>query len=319
MKMLENISDTLMATLHRIYEKKKALDALRPLPYSALGRLKEELNVEWTYNSNSIEGNTLTLVETRIVLEQGITIGGKTLREHFEITNHREAIGYVESLVAQPDSLSEREILNIHALVLANIDKMRSGKYRDMGVRIAGAGFVPPDALQVPGLMAELIEAVRTNPENLGIVELATWFHHRFVWIHPFFDGNGRTVRLAMNLMLMQAGFPPAVILRNDRKKYYEALKQADAGRYDKLLLLVLQALERSLNIYLQAHSAGSDDHYREISNLVEEEQMPYGAEYLSLLARRGLIDAYKDGRNWLTTKRAVRDYMANRQRKRKV
>ncbi len=138
---------------------------------------------------------------------------------------------------------------------------------------------------------------------------MATIFHHKFVWIHPFFDGNGRTVRLAMNLLLMNAGFPPAIILSNDRKKYYSALNKANKGDYRKLMLVISQALERTLNIYLNA-LPDSDDDYKVISNLVQEEAVPYGQDYISLLARQGKIDAYKEGRNWLTSKKAIEDYI---------
>jgi len=164
--------------------------------------------------------------------------------------------------------------------------------------------------------MDELLSFIKENPLNLNVIELATVFHHRFVWIHPFFDGNGRTVRLAMNLLLMKQGFPPAIILTNDRAKYYAALNDANKGRYGKLMLLMAQAIERTLNIYLNA-MPGSTLEYIEISNLVEEENLPYGQEYISLLARKGKIDAYKEGRNWLTTKEAVEDYVKKQKHKR--
>ena len=147
-------------------------------------------------------------------------------------------------------------------------------------------------------------------------IELASVFHHKFVWIHPFFDGNGRTVRLAMNLLLMRKGFPPAIILKNDRKKYYDALNQANNGNYQKLILLMSQAIERTLNIYLNA-LPDSEYEYSYISDIVSEPNTPYGQEYISLLARQGKIDAYKEGRNWLTTKNAIDNYIENRQRKR--
>jgi hypothetical protein len=147
---------------------------------------------------------------------------------------------------------------------------------------------------------------------------LATLFHHRFVWIHPFFDGNGRTVRLAMNLLLLRNGYPPAIILRADRKKYYEALNQANNGQYKKLQLLMIQAVERTLNIYLAA-LPGSIYEYSTITTIIEEERLPYGQEYLSLLARQGKIDAYKEGNVWYTSKEAVDSYINNRKRQRKI
>jgi len=161
-----------------------------------------------------------------------------------------------------------------------------------------------------------LVQFLNENSLGLNDIELAAIFHHKFVWIHPFFDGNGRTVRLVMNLLLMRRGFPPAIILKNDRKKYYEALNQANNGNYQKLILLMCQAVERTLNIYLNA-LPDNDQEYDIIANIVNEPGSPYGQEYISLLARQGKIDAYKEGRNWLTTKKAIDDYINNRQRKR--
>lgn len=183
-----------------------------------------------------------------------------------------------------------------------------------------GANFLLPNALKVNDLMGELIGWVNNNPLQINAVALASVFHHRFVHVHPFFDGNGRTVRLIMNLLLMKEGYPPAVILKNDRKKYYDALNQANKGSYGKLLLLVAQALERSLNIYLNAYPSESlDDEYQSIAEIVSEPDVPYGQEYVSLLARQGKIDAYKEGRNWLTSKTAVKNYIQNRERERKL
>jgi Fic family protein len=302
-------------SLERIAAKKKQLSQKRPLPAVALQKIKEGLSVEWTYNSNSIEGNTLTLRETRIVLEEGMTVKGKSMREHFEITNHHDAIEFVENLVSQHNPLRERDILDIHQLVMLKIEKEFSGRFRNAGVRIVGANFLPPNARKVPDLMAELVNFINQNPLGLHEVILAAVFHHRFVWIHPFFDGNGRTVRLVMNLILMQHGYPPAIILKNDRKKYYDALNQANNGSYKKLLLLVIQALERSLDIYISSFQ-DTDDEYLPISSIVMEADMPYGQEYVSLLARSGKIDAYKEGRNWLTTQKAVREYVVKKKKK---
>ena len=302
--------------LERILGKKTELDKLRPIPAYALKSIKESLMIEWTYNSNSIEGNTLTLQETKMVIEEGFTIKGKSLREHFEAVNHQEAIEFVENLVSDNYLLKERDILNIHELVLQKIEKDFAGRFRTSGVRISGANFVPPNALKIDGYINELVDWVNTS--DLDIIIKSTIFHHRFVWIHPFFDGNGRTVRLLFNLLLMKEGFPPAIILKNDRKKYYDALNFANNGNYSKLALLILQALERSLDIYLGSLN-NTYDNYLPISDIVEEEKLPYGQEYISLLARKGKIDAFKEGRNWLTTKDAVLDYIENRDRKRKL
>lgn len=308
--------EELQPFFNRLEQKLDLIKQNRPLSSIALNKIQEALTVEWTYNSNSIEGNTLSLRETQMVLQEGITIKGKSLREHFEAKNHERAVNYLYKLIETNEEFSFKEVLSLHALVMNSIEEEFAGRIRNGGVRISGANFVPPNALKVSGLVDELMLFVKKNPLNLNTLELATVFHHRFVWIHPFFDGNGRTVRLVMNLLLMKAGFPPAIILTIDRKKYYTALNSANKGNYSKLMLLMAQALERTLNIYLNA-LPGNASEYTEISNLVEEENLPYGQEYISLLARRGKIDAYKEGRNWLTTKEAVEDYIKNRKRKR--
>lgn len=304
---LDNIN-SLSLSFERLYEKKALLAKSRPIPASALQKIKEGLSLEWTYNSNSIEGNTLSLNETKLILQEGITIKGKSLREHFEAHNHEKAIAYLYSLVNEHYKLRSVDILSLHGLVMRSIEDDFAGRIRNGGVRIVGANFTPPNAVKVAQLIDELISFVNDNPMGLNDIVLSTLFHHRLVWIHPFFDGNGRTVRLAMNLILLKKGFPPAIILKNDRKKYYDALNQANQGSYKKLCLMMVQALERSLNIFLNA-LPGADE-YELISNLVEEEAFPYGQEYISLLARTGKIDAYKEGRNWLTTKSAIRNYV---------
>lgn len=305
------------STFERLYDKLAVLQQSRPLPAIALHKIKESLTIEWTYNSNSIEGNTLTLRETQMVLQEGITVKGKSLREHFEAKNHEKAIDYLYSLVNENYTLRSIDILSLHELVLRMIEDEFAGRIRNGGVRITGANFVPPNANKVSDLLDELIDFVNTNPLGLNDIEVATVFHHKLVWIHPFFDGNGRTVRLAMNLLLMRKGFPPAIILKNDRKKYYEALNQANSGNYQKLMLLMSQALERTLNIYISS-LPDNDYDFQEISNIVSEpNELPYSQEYISLLARQGKIDAHKEGRNWFTTKKAIEEYMANRKRMR--
>jgi Fic family protein len=311
------VDDEINVHLSRLESKKKELDTHRPLPTFIVEKIKTNLALEWTYNSNAIEGNTITLRETQMILEEGVTIKGKSLREHFETFNHHKAISFLYQLAAASEPIRGIDILKLHEIVLNNIEEHYAGRIRTGNVRINGANFTPPAASKVSELFDELIEWIQLNPNGLDMVSLATLFHHRFVWIHPFFDGNGRTVRLAMNLLLLRNGYPPAIILRADRKKYYEALNQANNGQYKKLQLLMIQAVERTLNIYLAA-LPGSTYEYSSITTLIEEERMPYGQEYLSLLARQGKIDAYKEGNVWYTSKNAVNSYMVNRKRQRK-
>lgn len=314
----ENIglSAELSQLIQRIEQKKQQLDALRPIPAIQLRSIKESLSLEWTYNSNRIEGNTITLQETQLIIEEGMTVKGKSLREHFETLNHHDAIAVVEEYAQANTPLKAREILDLHALVLQRIEKDFAGRYRTSGVRITGANFSPPNARQVDDLMEDLLTWFNQESNHLPLLVRTAVFHHRFVWIHPFFDGNGRTVRLVQNLLLMRAGYPPAVVLANDRKKYYRALNLANTENYHALILLLLQAAERSLDIYLSALDNRQED-YRPLSDIVEDERVPYGVEYLSLLARQGKIDAYKEGRNWLSTYDAVLAYRSNRKRKR--
>ncbi len=292
----------------RISKKKGILDTHRPFAPDILNRLRDDFTLEWTFNSNHIEGNTLSIAETKMILEDGITVGGKTLREHFEVINHEKAIHFLEGLVDQSEVLRSIDILSLHELVLANIMDEYAGRIRPGMVRIVGANFTPPNAQKVPDLLEDLVNYINSNPKGYDIITLATLFHHRFVWIHPFNDGNGRTVRLAMNLLLMREGYPPFFILSKDRKKYITALNHANKGNYQKLLLLMNQAVERSLNIYISS-MGGSYDDYIPTANIANDPDVPYGQEYLSLLARRGRIDAYKEGRVWLTTKAAVKNY----------
>jgi Fic family protein len=302
----------LQPLLDRIQENQVIIAAARPLPITALARIKHDIGLEWTYNSNSIEGNSLTLAETKIVLEEGMTIGGKSLREHFEAINHDKAIHYLEEIVSHEYELRSVDLLKLHELVMKNIDDEFGGRIRNGLVRIIGANFTPPAPPKVSDLLTELIEDINLNRPGLNIGVLATIFHHRFVWIHPFFDGNGRTGRLAMNLLLMKHGYPPAIILKNDRKKYYSALNLANKGDYTKLGLLVLQAIERSQNIYKNILPKSYAE-FESIAKVVEDPEVPYGLEYVSLLARTGKINAHKEGRNWVTTKEAILDYIKSK------
>lgn len=310
------ISYDFRKVLDRLSLEKERLDTHRPIPNYKVARLQESLALEWTYNSNSIEGNTLSLIETKVVLEDGLTVAGKSLREHFEVVNHHDAIAFVESLVTPDYTLSMRDILDIHSIVLDKIDRNIAGRFRDGNVRITGARFTPPDALHLEEHMSDLVRWYTTEATDIHPIVKATLFHHRFVWIHPFFDGNGRTARLVYNLLLMSAGYPPAIILTVDRKKYYTALRTSDQGDYEKLLFLVGQAVERSLSIYI-SNIEGTSNEFKPIQDIVQEPDIPYGQEYVSLLARRGKIEAYKEGRVWYTRKQAIKQYQDSRERKR--
>lgn len=212
--------------------------------------LHENLVLQWTYHSNAIEGNTLTLKETKVVLE-GITVGGKTLREHFEAINHRDAILMVEELVTKQHPLDEGTIKTIHQLTLKNIDVDSAGHYRQVNVLISGAQHRPPQALQIPEKMAAFFDWYSNEAPALHPIERAARVHGEFVKIHPFVDGNGRTSRLLMNLELMKAGFPATVIEVEQRLAYYQALDNAHCtGDYTDFIALVADSVEKSFAPY---------------------------------------------------------------------
>lgn len=207
-----------------IDQLKIKLDKLRPLDPRVVKNLQDDLILRWTYHSNAIEGNTLTLLETKVVLENGITIGGKTLREHFEAINHREAIFYVQDIIQKNEPFSEWQIRSIHQLILKNIDDEYAGRYRNVNVEISGASHTPPDYTLLTEKMAQFLDWYHTKAHTLHPIEKAAKVHADFVGIHPFIDGNGRIARLLMNLELMKLGYLPCIITVENRLKYYEAL-----------------------------------------------------------------------------------------------
>lgn len=234
----------------KLDELKLKLDSFRPLDLSIVKNLHEDLVLRWTYHSNAIEGNTLTLKETKVALE-GITIGGKTLREHFEAINHKDAILFMEDLAQKEERLSEYSIKQIHSLILKNIDDENKGKYRTTNVIISGAEHKPPQSFEVQSQMQEFIKKYNENITKLHPIELASFIHIEFVKIHPFIDGNGRTSRLLMNLELIKAGFPPVVIELEDRLEYYKALDIAHTENdYKPFLELMKKVVEKSFEPY---------------------------------------------------------------------
>jgi excisionase family DNA binding protein len=233
-------------------ENKQKLDIKRPLPKETLKSLEENFKLEWTYNSNAIEGNTLTLKETKVVLE-GITIGGKTMREHLEAINHKEAIEFLEELVQDNNELSEIDIKNIHAIVLKGIDNENAGRYRTENVIISGASHIPPDAIIVPESMEKLIYRYDEWKEKYHPIIVAALLHAEFVKIHPFIDGNGRTARLLMNFEVMKNGYPPIIIKNEERHKYYDALDVgALTGDYTDFVKMVTKQAEEMIDLYLK-------------------------------------------------------------------
>jgi len=290
----------------RILSKKKALDNLRPLPTMLVRKLWEQMQIEFTYNSNAIEGNTLSLRETQLVIQEGITVRGKSLNEHLEAKNHPEAINYIEKLAQRGSTIKQEDILKVHELLTRGIDDHNAGNYRTGRVRVAGATFMPPPPDKIQQLIIELLQTLSQNPDELRPIELAAFFHHKFVYIHPFVDGNGRTARLLMNVILMRSGYPFTILLKVDRPKYLRTLSDADNGNIVPFANFLANCIERSLDIYLLAFEKEA-----EILTLAEASRLtPYTQEYLSLLARKGNIGAFKLRRNWIITKKALNEYL---------
>ena len=235
----------------KVDELNKELNSKRPISKETLKSLKESINLEWTYNSNGIEGNTLTLRETQVVLE-GITVGGKSLKEHLEAINHEQAILFLDDLIKDKEPITEWNIKNIHQLVLKEIDDDNAGKYRDENVKIKGATHIPPDYLIVPELMEKLIINYEDWKKYHPIIRAAL-LHGELVKIHPFVDGNGRTSRLVMNLSLMNSGYLPVIIKKEKRLEYYNALDKAHiTGDYTDFVKLVNEFEIEMLNKYLE-------------------------------------------------------------------
>jgi Fic family protein len=204
------------------------------------------------YESNSIEGNTLTLRETEVVLSKGVTVSGKPLKDHLEAVNLAKAWERVQEL-ALPDSLLEqRELLELHRIVMTGVEDSFGGSYRASAVRIAGANLVPPNPVKVPDLMDRLFADL---PGTSDPVERAARLHHGVAAIHPFSDGNGRTARLAMNFVLLAAGYPPVSIAPQLRTGYYAALEAADSGDFPTWQNFITQRLEEEFDFWLEALS----------------------------------------------------------------
>lgn len=251
--MTEEINDL----LSKADTLKERLSRLRPLPLGALRKIEDAWDIEYTYESNRIEGNTLTLQETELVVNEGVTIAGKSMREHLEAINHAEAVAYIKDIATQDIEISERTIKEIHALVLHGIDRNNAGRYRNVPVMISGSLHVPPQPYLVDKQMEDFIirykemEMSKTHP-----LLIAAYLHDELVRIHPFIDGNGRTCRLLMNLYLLRKGYV-LVTLKGDNEakiNYYRALERShcdnDPSDFQKVVVEAeIASLEKYLSI----------------------------------------------------------------------
>ncbi len=288
--------------LERTEEKKKRLDSMRPLPKEALRRLREELRLQHAYHSNAIEGNTLTLSETKLVIEEGITVGGKPLRDCLEARNTARAYDLIEEL-ARGKIITHETVQRIHeALTRGILEDV--GRYRTKNVRITGAIKMPPDFSKVVKLMGALLDKV--NESKKHPIETSAFLHHRFVEVHPFSDGNGRVARLLNNLYLISHGYPPIVLRKEDRAKYYKFLRSADAGNLAPFANFIARAEDEALMHYLSIF--GGEDELLPLKEVAKNS--PYSQEYLSLRARQGKLAAVKIYNVWHASKRALEEYV---------
>ncbi len=240
--------------LTKLTTKKQRLDAYKPLPVEVVKNLDEWFRIELTYTSNAIEGNTLTRQETALVVEEGITVQGKSVQEHLEAINHAKAFDFIQKELIQKRrvDITQQDILDIHRVILHKIDDTNAGRYRSVPVRLRGSQTILPNPLKVPALMDEFFRWLQGESTDHP-VKIAADAHYKLVTIHPFVDGNGRTARLLMNLLLMQAGYPSAIIRKEDRSVYINSLEKGQTGgSLDDYYSVIFEAVDRSLDIYLE-------------------------------------------------------------------
>ena len=247
----KKLSTTLQKILDEIDVLKTKLDSFRKFDSF---RIAQALELEYTFESNRIEGNTMTLRETDLVINEGLTISGKSMREHLEVINHHEAIAYIKDLMQKNMPINERELLTVHNLILRGIHPEDAGHYRKVQVMIQGSSHKPPQPFLVTKEMEDYFIWYETNKLSLHPIVLAAEMHERLVTIHPFIDGNGRTSRLVMNLILLQHGYVIANIKGDydSRMKYYQALETAQtSNNKEDFLVFIAQIEKESLERYL--------------------------------------------------------------------
>ena len=281
----------LMTVLERAEQLKAELNSLRPLDSEAEARIMQKFRLDWNYHSNNLEGNSLTYGETKALILFGITAQGKPLKDHFEITGHNEAINWILEIVKGETVLTEKFIRELHTLLLKESSykeartadgkptrrKIEVGKYKTQPnhvITITGETFYFATPEETPAKMHDLIEWFRKEKEKADVnpIILAAHFHYRFIRIHPFDDGNGRVARILMNFILMQFGYPPAIIKTEDKENYYAVLRLADVGEFEPFIEYIAQNLIRSLEIMIRGAKGESieepDDLDKELSLL---------------------------------------------------
>ena len=303
--MVSRIKPTLY---NRIIEKKIRINSYQALHPDLEKQLQQQKRIEYIHSSNAIEGNTLTLGETAAAIN-GETINGKTIKEHFEAINHPKAINYIIEQAKTRDPITDETIKHIHVLLMDHL-LTEPGAYRTGATMIGGAHFMPPKSTEIPEKISELLEWLNRNPYEYPPIELASRFMHRFLVTHPYQDGNGRTARLLMNLILMKNGYSVLTnISIRDRKQYLRALREADHGEPSLIVNLVAMSVEDSLTKHIIMVEETETYSLREAA-----QHSPYTQEYLGLRARDGSLGAYKNGRNWRVTIEDLEQYVEQNQ-----
>ena len=304
---------------NRILEKKRKLSSAGKLDSIKIKKIDERMQVDFVYNSNRIEGSTLSRGETELIL-RGMTVGKKSIPEALArkevghilaVQNHPSAINLVKKIAFEKNyKITEHDIKTLHKIAMDRIIAT-AGSYRkhdDLAIR--GAGFTPTPFYEIPKHMKELVRLINNNPDELRPIEHAAQVHYDFVWIHPFEDGNGRIARLLMNLLLVRNYYPFTVIKNVDRKKYLRTLKEMDLqGNFESFLIFIARSVEQTLDTYLASLESKRRSKFLPLSVL--SKGTPHSADYWSLLARKGRIDAIKEGKTWKTTNQVINAYLA--------
>jgi len=244
-----------LATLDELLIQWKSVKSIEGIRKT---KMDEYFSLKYTYESNRIEGNTLTLSETTIVVQDGITISGKSVHDHLEAINHAEAIDLLYDLVRSKEDFSKRNVMQLHGMILKGINRKYAGVYRDVPVRISGAEHIPPQPYLIDKMMEDYFAYYKMYGKSTHPVILAAEMHERLVSIHPFIDGNGRTARLVMNLILLMNGFPIAILKGGnaDRQKYYKALEEVQVNdNPTAFYALIIEALMDSIKEHIELAS----------------------------------------------------------------
>ncbi len=251
-----NLSENIISRLEKLDKLKDEWTKNKPLNQTQLRKLNEHYAIKYTFDSNKIEGNTLSLYETQLVVNEGITINGKSMREHLEAINHSEAIYFVEDLIKEHEPFSKRNLLNLHALILKSIDSPNAGIFRKVPVAISGTEFMPPQPFLLDKLMEDYFIYYQSHKRDIHPVIMAAEMHERLVSIHPFIDGNGRTSRLVMNYLLLQSGYTIAILKGDYESKmaYFDALKAVQNDNnsepfYELVINRAIESLQEHLNL----------------------------------------------------------------------